>query len=226
MEGVGHHRGGVLEQAQELPGAGVKDDLLGSVDLPAGSRQLDDGPPRLSGQRLGIRGRLSGIGDKVTQDVRPLVSGGRGQLAPVLAVQQQGGVQHHPGLPAGCLTYQHLAPLLTDRQGGKGRQKALQLRSLVLQQLGHAQAGGIGNAAALLHKVQQEGGVKLLGLENVRIPDLIAARHIDIVGRGRVLKLSEIGIPLGRQLHLLRHKGLKALEPALEGGVMEGGMGV
>ena len=38
--------------------------------------------------------------------------------------------------------------------------------------------------------------------------------------------MSEIGIPLGRQLHLLGHKGLKPLKAALEGGVVKGGMGI
>ena len=79
---------------------------------------------------------------------------------------------------------------------------------------------------ALPHKVQQEGGVELLVLEDIGVPNLVAARHIYVVGRRVLPELPEIGIPPGREVHLLRHKGLEALKPALEGGIMEGGMGV
>ena len=226
VEGVGHHRGGVLEQAQKLPGSGVKDQLFGPVDLLAGSRQLDNGPAGPPGQGLGVGGRLPGLGDKVAQDVGALMPGRRGQLPPVLAIEQQGGVQHHLGLPLRRLTDQHLAPLFPDGEGGEGRQEPFQLRRLVLGQLGHAQTGGVGDAAALPHKVQQEGGVELLVLEDIGIPNLVAARHIYVVGRRVLPELPEIGVPPGREVHLLRHKGLKALKPALEGGIMEGGMGV
>ena len=226
VEGVGHHGGGVPEQAQKLPGAGVKDQLGRPVDLPPRPRELHDGPAGARRQGQSVGGRLAGVGDKVAQDIGPLPFGGRSQLSPVLAGEEEGGIQHHPGVPPGSLPQQNRPPLFPHGQGGEGSQKAAQLLGLVLRQLRHAQAGGVGDAAALPDEAQQEGGVKLLVLEDIGVPDLVAARHIHVVG-GRVgPELLEGGVPLGGEGHLLGHKGLEAPEAALERPVVEGGVGI
>ena len=150
----------------------------------------------------------------------------RGQRAPVRSGQQKGGVQHHTGLLSGSLLQQGLPPLFPNGQGGVGRQAAAQLRQLVLGQLRHPQAGGVGDAASLPHEGQQEGRVELFVLKDIRVPDLIAARHVHVVLRGVRFQLVEGGIPLGGEGHLLGHKGLEPVEAAPERGVVERGVGV
>ena len=225
MEGVGHHRPGALEQAQKLPGPRVEHQLPRPLDPPPGPRQLDDGPAGALRQGQGVGGRLAGVGDEVAQDVGPLEFGGHGQLSPVLPGEQEGGVQHHPGLTPGHLLQQHLAPALPHGEGGVGGQVFPQLLRLVRRQLGHPQAGGVGDLPSP-GEGQQEGRVELLVLKNIGIPDLVAARHVHVVLRRGGPELFNGGVALRRQGHLLRHKGLKPLKPALEGGVVQGGMGV
>ena len=70
VEGVGAHAGGMLEEAQELPGTGVKDQLLHTGELPPGAGQLHDGPAGALGQGLDIGSHLSGIGDKSSTGCR------------------------------------------------------------------------------------------------------------------------------------------------------------
>lgn len=87
------------EQAQKLAGSGVKDQLGRPVDLPPRPRELHDGPTGARRQGQSVGDRLAGVGDKVAQDIGPLPFGGRSQLSPVLAGEEEGGIQHHPGVP-------------------------------------------------------------------------------------------------------------------------------
>ena len=85
------------------------------------------------------------------------------------------------------------------------------------RQSGSAQTGSVGDPASLLYKVQEEGGLKLLVRVDEGVPNLVASRHIDVVGRGIVFQLLKGGVTPGTENHLLVHKGIETVIPGLEG---------
>ena len=88
MEGIGTDAGGVLEQAQELPGAGVKHHMLRSRQSAAHTRQLHDGPTGAGVELLCPRPHFAGIGDEVAKDIGLLPHRRRRQFTPLLPGQQ------------------------------------------------------------------------------------------------------------------------------------------
>ena len=226
MEGIGDHIGGVLEEPQKLPGSRVKYQIFCAGDFPPGPGQLDDGQTGAPGELLGVGRRLSGVGDEIAQNIPPLPLGGDGQLPPFLPGEQKGGVQDHPRLPPSRLTQEGLSPLLPDGEGGEGLQKGFQLTGLVRRQLRDPKAGGVGNPAFLPGEGQQEGGVELLVLKNIGVPNLVAARQEHVAVRGLRRQLPGGGILPGGQRHLPGYEVLKPLEPPLKRGVMEGGVSI
>ena len=225
MEGVGADVGRVLEKAQKLSGTGVKDDLLRAGDLAPRAGQLHDGQSGLFGEGQRVSGGLAGVGDEVAEDII-LILGGHGQLAPLLTGEEEGGVQYHPGLPAGDGAHQILTSLFPDGEGVKGGQILAELLVIGGGQSRGAQTGGVGDAAALADEVQQEGRLELLVGVDIRVPDLVAARDVHVVVGGIVPELGKGGVPLGAELHLLIDEGFKAVKAGLEGAVVEGGVGI